>query len=116
MADIKAVLIVLIIFGSIPTLILGLTYLRNKNRERMAIIERGVDPSLFKEEIQSSKHLTMKVGIFLVGIALGIITGSILADYTGAIPEEVAYSSSIFLFGGASLLLSVFIEKKNQKS
>lgn len=116
MPNIGSVLIVLIIFGSIPSLILGIVYLRNKNKERMAIIDKGVDPAIFKEEFKSSKNLTMKIGIFLVGIALGIITGSIIADYSGAVPEEVAYFASIFLFGGASLLLSVYVDKKSSKS
>lgn len=116
MGNIQGVLIVLIIFGSIPTLILGIVYLRNKNKERMAIIEKGADPAMFKEEIQGPKNLTMKIGLFLVGIAFGILMGSILSDYLAALPEEVSYFSSIFLFGGASLLLSVFIEKKNNKS
>lgn len=114
--NLSAVFIVLIIFGSIPILILGLVYLRNKNKERMAIIEKGADPSLFKEEIRPSTGLTLKMGVFLIGIAFGILFGSILADYLVALPEEVSYFSSIFLFGGASLLLSSHIQRKINKS
>ena len=109
------VFIVLIIFGSIPAVILGLVHLRNKNKERMAIIEKGVDPAIFKEQFRTSKNVSLKVGIFLIGIALGIITGSIMANTVFYFPEEVSYFSSIFLFGGLSLLITFLIDRNAQK-
>ncbi|MFO7657701.1 MAG: DUF6249 domain-containing protein [Bacteroidales bacterium] len=115
MGPIGAVLILLVIFGSITGIILGLMQLRNRNQERMAIIEKGADPALFEHEFKSNGNLALKAGIFLIGIALGIIMGNLLYYYTNAFQNEnVAYFSSIFLFGGLSLLLGAYIDKKKK--
>ena len=101
------VIIVLIIFSSITGVILGIIYLRNRYNERMKVLEKGADPSILSSEQGSKGKLPMKVGIFLIGIAAGIIVGNIIANYTFMFPEdEVAYFSSIFLFGGISLLIT----------
>ena len=109
------VLIVLIIFGSIPSFILGLVHLRNRNKERMAILEKGVDPALFKDQFRSPKDVSLKIGILLIGIALGILTGSLMAHSMNNLPEEVSYFFAIFLFGGISLILSYWVDRKMQK-
>ena len=102
----------LIIFGSITTVILGLVYMKNKNRERMLIMDKEIDPSLLKTEFQPTGNVSVKIGIFLIGIAIGIVVGSLLASYTYIFPDEqVSYFSSIFLFGGLSLILANFVGK-----
>jgi len=116
MAPMGGVIIVFIIFASITGLILGVIYLRNRTQERIKILEKGADPSILKSEIRTGGNVSLKIGIFLIAIALGIIVGSIIANYTYIFPEgEVAYFSSIFLFGGLSLLIVQFIGKKNEK-
>lgn len=109
------VIIVLIIFASITGVILGVIYLRNRYNERMKVIEKGADPSILKSELQVKGKLLLKVGIFLIGIAIGIIVGSTVANYTYIFPESgVAYFSSIFLFAGISLLINQFIGEKKK--
>ncbi len=115
MVPLGAVLIVLIIFSSLTTVVIGLLYLSTKNKEKMAIIQKGTDPSLFKDEFKSSGKIPVKIGIVLIGIAIGIIVGSLFANYTYIFPsEEVPYFSAIFLFGGLGLLLSTYIDKKKK--
>ncbi len=116
MVQTAGVMIVLIIFASITGIILGVIYLRNRNRERMQIIEKGADPSILKSDLNSRGMLSLKIGIILIGIALGIIIGNIVANYTYIFPEsEVAYFSSIFLFGGISFVITQLIgDKKKQ--
>lgn len=110
------VIIVLIIFSSITGVILGIIYLRNRYLERMKVLEKGADPSILKSELSSKGKLPLKIGIFLIAIALGIIVGSIIENYTFIFPEDgVAYFSSIFLFGGISLLITQFIGDKKKK-
>jgi preprotein translocase subunit YajC len=85
-------------------------YLTTRNRERMAMIEKGADPSLFKR--RPTSNWAIKFGMFLVGAALGILMGNVL-DATTKIEEEVAYFSMIFLFSGLSLVIYyLFIERK----
>ena len=117
MGQMAGVVIVLIIFTSITGIILGVIYLRNKSQERMKVIEKGADPSILTTELKKSSKLPIKIGIFLIGIALGIILGNIIANYTYIFPEnEVAYFASIFLFGGLSLLITQFIGNNNKKN
>ena len=116
MAPAATVLIILIIFGSIPALILGLVHLRNRNKERMAIIEKGADPSILATPCKPSANLTLRGGIFLIGLAIGIITGGLIAEYTYLFAnDELAYFASIFFFGGASLLLASYLDKATRK-
>jgi hypothetical protein len=90
-------------------------YFKTRHKERMFLIEKGADPALFQAR-KDNGYGTMRVGMFLVGIALGILTGNILSETT-LLKEEVAYFSMIFLFGGLSLVIYyIFIEKKNKKN
>ena len=95
-------------------LVFGVVYISvtTRNKERLALIEKGADPELFKAKAQpESGHKNMKVGLFLIGIALGILAGYFLAG-TG-MQETPAYFSMIFLFGGIALVVSHYLQKKN---
>ena len=113
MVPLGAVLILLIIFGSITTLILGAVHLKNKNKERMTILEKGVDPSILREEFKPVRNTNLKLGILFICIAIGIIAGYAIADIF-YVPEAVAYFSSIFMLGGLGLLIGFYIDKKTE--
>jgi ABC-type Fe3+-siderophore transport system permease subunit len=76
-------------------------YFTTRNRERLAMIDKGADASLFQNPDRISN--IFKWGMFMVGIGVGIIFGSILAS-ADVLAEEVSYPSMIFLFGGLSLM------------
>jgi hypothetical protein len=78
-------------------------FFTTRNKERMAMIEKGADPALFKSR-PGNRTTTLKFGMFLIGIALGILMGNVL-EVTTRIEEQVAYFSMIFLFGGLSLVI-----------
>ena len=94
--------------------VFGILYVffQTRNRERMLMIEKGYDPGLFQTRI--NRHHTLRFGMFLVGIALGILSGNILAETT-RLKEEIAYFSMIFLFGGLSLILFHLWHKDKDK-
>lgn len=105
------ILIPLIIFSSLFAIIY--VFLNTRNKERMALIEKGADASLFATKKRNFRNLTLKTGMLAVGIGVGILMGSILESYT-TLQEEVAYFSMIFLFGGLFLIGNAILEKRDQ--
>mgnify|MGYP001815771494 CR=1 FL=1 len=105
------VLIPLIVFASI----FGIFYvfITTRNKERMALIEKGADASLFATKKKHFYNLTLKFGMLAVGIGIGILVASLLSDYT-TLGEEVAFPSMIFLFGGLFLVGNAMIERKER--
>lgn len=111
----EPVIITIAIFASI----FGVFYLHytTRNKERMALIDKGADASLFNTGKEGQKHtfvwgkFTLKMGMLLMGIALGIIAGQLLSS-TGLLYEGVSYPSMICFFGGFSLVLFYIIDRK----
>ncbi|MDF1546298.1 MAG: hypothetical protein P1P88_00660 [Bacteroidales bacterium] len=85
-------------------------FLSTRNKERMALIDKGADAKLFNTG--KNYFSALKIGMFFAGIGIGILVGNIIAVST-TLEEEVAYFSMIFLFGGASLIAYHLLDKKN---
>ena len=101
--------------------VFGWIYLHysTRNKERMALIEKGANATLFNTGANHSgifgKFATLKLGLFFIGIALGVLMGNILAATT-RLEEGVAYVSMIFLFGGLALVsFYVFAARMSKK-
>lgn len=108
----EAVLVPLVVFASI----FGIVYIvvTARNKERMALIERGADPTLFESVKRNRSHHLLKWGLFLLGIGLGIVVANIMV--TNAIMnEEAAYPSMIFVFGGLALVGAHLFVRKAEK-
>jgi hypothetical protein len=96
-------------------MIFGIVYLGK--RERMAMIERGMDPRRYKP--QSAPFQNLKWGLLLIGAGMGLFLAYVL-DHTlfNKVSEmdsdgNVAiYFALIAIFGGLGLFLSYRIEKK----
>ncbi len=106
-------LTVLIVFSSIFGIIY--VWISTRNKERMAMIEKGADASLFATKKRSFTNITLKIGMLAVGIGLGVLAGSLIANYTTLRPQ-VAFPSMIFLFGGLFLVGNAFLEKKQSEN
>ena len=108
-----------LVFIALFATVFGILYLfyTFRNRERMALIEKGADASLFNTGKEGKKltiswgKFTLKLGMLFMGVALGIIVGSVLSK-AGIMYEEVSYTSMIFFFGGLSLVLFYIIDRK----
>jgi len=85
-------------------------YWTTRTRERLALIEKGADASIFKKT--PSKYVLLKWGIFLIGLSIGVITAYFLSQ---KVNEVVAYFSMIFLFGGIGLIVAHLIIQKLSK-
>lgn len=106
MIELTPIFVLAIIFGFIYAVI----YLNVRRKERMALLEKGADPSIFQEP-KSDKVTSLRYGLFLIGLAIGILMGNVLEVSTELGPEA-SYFSMVFLFGGIALVLSHFLGKK----
>ena len=105
------ILIPIVLFLSIFGIVY--VYLMTRNKERLSMIEKGMDVSLLSKQDGSTSPLkfwVIKVGFLMIGVALGIIVGSLASN--SIMNEEQAYPSMVLLFGGLALVLSYFVEKK----
>lgn len=115
-----ALLIPILVPTGLFAMIFGVVYLRN--RERMAMIERGMDPRRYKP--QSAPYQTLKWGLLLIGCGVGLFLAFLLdhtvfrnfggrADFDYDEPHNVAvYFALITIFGGLGLFQSFRMEKK----
>ncbi len=105
---------ILVPLGSFA-MVFGIIYVivTSRNRERMALIERGADPTLFEAKKKGSNGGIMKWGLFLFGIGLGVVVAYFLAS--GGMDEGAAYPAMIFVFGGLALILSYLWQRKQDK-
>lgn len=86
-------------------------HLTTRNKERLALIEKGASPELFKSRSDINYgYVGFKLGMFFIGIAFGLVAGYLLASY--GMQEVPAYFSMIFLFGGIGLVVSYLLQGK----
>ena len=111
---------VLVAFIAFFATVFGIYYVRvtTRNKERMALIDKGADASLFNtgKEGQTSlfnwNKFTLKIGMLFMGIGVGIIAGAVL-DSMEVMHNGPDYVSMIFLFGGLSLVLFYLFDRKS---
>lgn len=98
-------------------MIFGIVYLSvtSRNRERMALIERGADPTLFETQKKTSGSVVLKVGLFFLGIGFGVVVAYLLSSGGGGMEEGAAYPAMIFIFGGIALIVSHLWQRKQDK-
>lgn len=109
--------ICLTIFG------IAYTYFTYRNKERLALIESGLDMAFFKKSIHRQNNFLLVFGILFVGFSLGIIGGFFFEKYLllNYNPKNYhnypqAYISLLTLFLGIGMLVSFFIIKKSNKN
>jgi hypothetical protein len=108
-----------IVFIALFAAVFGVLYMyyTTRHKERLALIEKGADASLFNTGKEGSRTIinwskfTLKIGMLLMGIAFGIIVGAALSRL-GLMNEDAMYSSMILFFGGLSLVLFYVIDRK----
>ncbi len=89
-------------------MILGIVYMSYRKKERMALIQSGRDASILNED--SRCYSSLKWGLLLFGVGLGLLIAEFMAKYDVMSPEA-AYFSMASIFGGMALIIDFFIEK-----
>lgn len=89
-------------------------FLHTRNKQRIAMIEKGVDPNTFFPKPTTNKFASLKWSLVLIGLAIGLFLASIVDHYTEL--EEGAQFAMVLLFGGLGLLFYYFIIRKNDKN
>jgi len=90
-------------------------YLSTRNRERLALIEKGVDASVFMRGKTDGpafyKVILLNLALLLMGIGTGVFLALLLTTYT-SLDQEALYPAMIFLTAGASLFVGFTMTKK----
>lgn len=92
-------------------------FMRNRHRERMTMLEKGIDATLLVKKPESTRANALKYGLLLMGLSLGLLVAFFIdLSILTHIPEPPLYMGSIFLFGGLGLLAYYLImEKRDAK-
>jgi len=128
-------LTIIIIFGGplilILGLVLGLRAMKNRHAERMALIGQGlIPPDTPTKRANPNRFVTLRNGITLISLAVGIVVGFLLPNLTGLsgggfdigdyrVQVETGgfftVSASIAFFLGLGYLTYFFISRKIEK-
>ena len=113
-----ALLMIIIVSLALFVMIFGIMYLRNK--ERMAMIERGMSPETeLPKPRPGNSSINLTFGLLMIGSGLGLFIAYIL-DYfvfrnQGILDSPAVYFALIAIFGGLGLFISYLIENKANK-
>ena len=93
-------------------MVFGLRYFSNK--ERMSMIEKGMDPGVQKRP--ASPLGSLKWGLILTGVGLGLLVAFCLTTYVLGTTDDQSvpiYFGMIGICGGLGLVISYFFESKS---
>lgn len=95
-------------------------YLKARNKERMALIEKGADVSqIYSRQEVKIKFPWLKIGILITGIALGVVAVAIFSLSIDS--SKVRMDTGPFvlmggiLFGGISMIIAHFVDRPARK-
>lgn len=106
------ILVPISLFICTTLLVFGIRYMSNK--EKMAMIERGIAPGDFKPQPSAPKpFISLKFGLLLVGFGLGLLIALFMVRATGMDDDEAVavYFGCLGICGGLGLILSYVMEK-----
>ena len=93
-------------------------YLSTRNKERLALIEKGADATIFMKGKSHTapiwKVLILNLALLLMGIGLGTFLASLLDNYT-SLDEDAVYPATIFFMAGVGLFVGFNMTKNLDK-
>ncbi|MEZ4811719.1 MAG: DUF6249 domain-containing protein [Allomuricauda sp.] len=111
------VIILPVIFGAVFAI--AYLYFSTRNKERMALIEKGADASIFLkgrrgDAVPFWKIIIVNIALLFIGIGLAIFIATFFVNNMG-MDEDVAYPGTIFIMAGVGLLGGFFMAKRLEK-
>ncbi|MCY1722543.1 hypothetical protein OU798_19490 [Prolixibacteraceae bacterium Z1-6] len=88
-------------------------YWTTRTKERLALVEKGMDAGIFKADPVRRRLDLVKWGIFLIALGVGVVVGYALSN---AINEVVAFFTAILVCGGVGLIAAYFVIKHLAKN
>jgi len=113
------ILIPLTMFGGAAVVLW--TYFDGRHKERMAMIEKGVNPADFKSAPpsqlrQGSVLSNLKWGLLFAFVGIGIFAGELLHNLVWqGFDTDISIFGSILISGGIALIIFYFIAAKKLK-
>jgi hypothetical protein len=86
-------------------------YLYTRNKQRLVMLEKGVDPKTFCPKPTANKYASLKWSLLLIGVAIGLFFAGILEGV-----NDAARFALVLFFGGLGLLGYFFIIKNNDQN
>ena len=113
---IPLVAIIVVIGLPIATgLVIGLTSVKNDHRERMGLIEQGIiPPSRTKQKSTPNRLVSLRNGIVLIALGIGIIVGFLCSEYLviGQGNQFWVTGASVVFFLGVGYLIYFLVTRK----
>ena len=93
-------------------------YFSTRNKERLALIEKGADASIFLKGKSHTapiwKVLILNIALLLMGIGVGTFIASLLETYS-QLDSEAVYPATIFFMAGVGLFIGFNMTKNLDK-
>ena len=112
---------VAIVFMFLFAVIFGIFYLfyTTRNKERLALIEKGADAKIFmsgerKKSTLTGRMIVLNLAFLLMGIGFGVFAASVITTYTH-LKEEAVFPALIFFMAGLGLFIGFSLTKKLDK-
>ena len=109
----EEILIPISFFGAIFGMVY--LYLSTRNKERLALIEKGADASIFMRGRSHSapiwKVLVLNLAFLFMGVGLGVFIANLLDTYS-SLDSEAVYPAVIFFMAGVGLYVGFTQTKK----
>jgi hypothetical protein len=100
-------------------------YITTRNRERMAMIEKGVDPTMFSSgrqpkvlkggSVGSGWKFTLKSGMFIIGIGIGFVISVLFSGMMDRDVFPLLVIGIIFICGGGGLVAGFYMGRNLEK-
>lgn len=93
-------------------MVFGIAYifLNSRSKERLALIERNIDASLFfGKKKDNLMYWTLRIGSLLFGFGIGLLVGFIMAEIYD---ESMFIAPPLFIFSGLFWIIEFIVERK----
>ena len=93
-------------------------FLSTRNKERLALIEKGADASIFingkQNGIPTGRIIILNLALLLMGIGVGVFIALLLSTYT-SLHDDAIYPATIFTMAGIGLFIGFYMTKNLEK-